>query len=99
MRLRLSHRADADLDAIWTYIAKDNPKAADRVERDLHTTMQMLSEHPGIGHIRPDVPRPGYRFWRIYSFLIVYRIEADDLIVVRVLHGSRDIRQHLRLGS
>ena len=95
MRLRISPRADTDLAAIWDYVARNNQRAADRVENDLHSAMQMLAEYPGIGHTRPDVP-PSYRFWRVYSFLIVYRIEVDALVVVRVIHGSREIRRHLR---
>ena len=98
MKLRIAPRADADLDAIWDYIARDNQRAADRVEDDLHSAMRMLAEYPGIGHTRPDVPS-GYRFWRVYSFLIVYRIDGDALVVVRVIHGSREIRRQLRTSG
>ncbi len=96
MKLRISPRADADLDAIWDYIARDSPRAADRVENDLHTALHLLADQPGIGHRRPDVTVRDYRFWRVYSYLIVYRMEADGLLVVRVLHGSRDLRRQLR---
>lgn len=57
--------------------------------------MQMLAEYPGIGHTRPDAPL-GYRFWRVYSLLIVYRIDSDAVVVVRVIHGSREIRRQLQ---
>ena len=95
MNLRISKPADADLDAIWQYIARDSLPAADRVEDTLHAAMQMLAEFPGLGHARPDVANPVYRFWTVKPYLIAYRVEADSLIVVRVLHGARDIRRHL----
>ncbi len=94
MKLRISPRADADLDTIWSHIAQDSAAAANRVDEALHSAMLILAEYPGIGHTRPDVPR-GYRLWRVYSYLIVYRIEADSVIVVRVIHGSREMRHLL----
>ena len=96
MKLRISPRANADVEAIWDYIAEDNPRAADHVEDDIHSAMGMLAEFPGLGHTRPDVRRPGFRFWRVHSYLIVYRVDEDTLLVVRVIHGSRKIRRQLR---
>lgn len=95
MNLRISPGADADLEAIWEYIARDNAAAADRVEDALHAAMRMLVENPGLGHTRPDVANPAYRFWTVKPYIIAYRVEADTLIVVRVVHGTRDIRTHL----
>lgn len=99
MKLRISGCADADLGAIWQYIALDDVAAADRVERDLHAAMRLLAEYPGIGHTRPDVNDRRYRFWRVHSYLIAYRVEGDTLFVVRVLHGAHDVRSQLHRGS
>ena len=96
MKLRISPRANSDVEAIWNYIARDNPRAADQVEDDIQSAMRMLAEFPGLGHTRPDVRRPGFRFWRVRSYLIVYRVDEDTLLVVRVIHGSREIRRQLR---
>lgn len=62
MRFRISRRADADLDQIWKFIARDNLPAADRVEQELHAAMQRLAESPGLGHTRADVGDARYRF-------------------------------------
>jgi hypothetical protein len=35
------------------------------------------------------------RFWPVYSYLIVYRPDAEPLAVVRVLSGSRDVAEIL----
>ncbi len=95
MNLRISKRADADLDSIWQYIARDNPAAANRVEQALHAAMRMLAAFPGLGHRRSDVGNPAYRFWTVKPFIIAYRLDGDTLTVVRVLHGARDVRAHL----
>ena len=95
-RFRITHRASADIDEIWTYIAQDNPSAADRVEQQLHDTMNLLAEFPGIGHTRADVDDVRYRFWSVYDYVIVYRHDRKPIEVIRVLHGRREIRSMLR---
>jgi plasmid stabilization system protein ParE len=94
MSYRISLRADADLDEIWTYIAQDDPQAADQMEQALHEAMEQLARMPTLGHRRPDAS-DRYRFWRVGAYLIGYRVEKKVVHVVRVLHGSRDIRRFL----
>lgn len=95
MNYRVSLLANRDLDCIWEYIASDNPIAANRVDEELHAAMKLLAEFPGMGHTRADVSDPRYLFWPVYSYVIAYRIEAEALLVVRVIHGARNIRQVL----
>lgn len=80
MNLRVSKRADTDLDAIWQYVARDNPAAADRLEDAIHAAMHMLAEWPGLDHTRPDVTSPAYRFWTVKPYIIAYRIEGDSVV-------------------
>jgi plasmid stabilization system protein ParE len=96
VRLRISRRADADLEAIWNYIAQDSADAADRVEERLHSAMCMLAEFPGLGHRRSGVTNPAYRFWNVFNYIIAFRVRGRSLTVVRVLHGSRDFRKLFR---
>jgi toxin ParE1/3/4 len=92
-KFRISRRADADLDAIWDYIARASVQAADKVEAEIHSEIKGLAEMPGMGHEREDVANPSYRFWRVYSYLVAYRMEGRTLIVVRVVHGAQDLRR------
>lgn len=91
MNYRISRRADADLDAIWDFIARDNPKAADRVEADFRTAMRRLAEFPALGHRRPEAKYPPYRFLLVHSYLIAYRVQGKTVIIVRVIHSARDL--------
>ena len=43
--------------------------------------------------MRADVRDDRYRFKRVKSFVICYRVDESDLRVVRVLHGARDFRR------
>jgi toxin ParE1/3/4 len=41
--------ADQDLYAIWSHIAKDNPRAAENLIRRLHRKFEQLGRHPELG--------------------------------------------------
>jgi plasmid stabilization system protein ParE len=94
-RFVLTPAARADLAEISDYISQDNPDAANRVLDELRAAMRNLAEIPEMGHSRRDLASETLRFWPVYSYLIIYRPEARPLQVVRVLHGSRDIRRIL----
>ena len=96
MKYRISRRADADVRAICDRIAEDNPDAADRLDERIHTAIQTLARFPGMGHSRADVADPRYLFWAVGNYVIAYRTEGKELLVVRVLHGARDFRQFFR---
>ncbi len=93
MIYRISRRANADIEAICDYIAKDSPAAADRLDLRMHTTIEMLSQFPRMGHSRQDVSDKRYLFWTVGTYVIAYRMQGKQLIVVRVLHGARNIRK------
>lgn len=87
----LALQAQRDLDQIWDYIATGSPLAADQVLDRMHETFQQLAEMPGLGHTRADVPDPRYRFWTVYSYLIVYNPNTIPLEIVRVVSDYRDL--------
>jgi plasmid stabilization system protein ParE len=93
MSYRISRRANADLEVICDYIAKDNLDAADRFDERIHGTIEMLAQFPRMGHSRTDVSNKRYLFWTVGNYVIAYRVKGKQLIVVRVLHGARDFRK------
>jgi toxin ParE1/3/4 len=85
-RILRAPQADSDLAEIWSYIARDNPAAADRLIRKIDDAFQLIASNPDIG-IRQDEIRPGVRCEPVRRrYLIFYEI-GDD--AVRVLHGAR----------
>lgn len=88
---RLSPQAFRDIDEIWEFIAEDNLDAADNVRDEIFAACGKLADMPGMGHLREDLADEPLRFWRVYSYLIIYRPESRPLEIVRVLHGARDI--------
>ena len=55
LRIVRTDRADEDLIDIWTYIALDNERAADRVLDVLERKTRLLANNPNIGRERFDI--------------------------------------------
>ena len=94
-RYSLTQAARSDLIEIDDYLRAESPQAAVRVRAGLRAAMRKLAEHPGIGHLREDLADEPLRFWPVYSYLIIYRAEKRPIQIIRVLHGSRDVRRLL----
>lgn len=88
--------AVSDLEELTSYIAQDNPVAAKDVRQDILDTADRLSEHPGLG-IRPRFSAKrfaGIRFIPVHrypTYLLFYRDSPDEIEVLRVLHGARNL--------
>ncbi len=91
----LSPAARLDLIEIWEFIAQDNPDAADRVRDEMQEAMKLLAAEPGLGHYRKDLADEPLRFWRVYSYLVIYRPESRPLEIVRVLSAYRNVKELL----
>lgn len=88
----ISRRAREDLKRIWTYIARDDDHAADRLLLALDTRIGKLRDFPGIGTPRDDI-RSGARTLVHGSYLILYEhdADADQVEIVAVVEGMRDL--------
>jgi plasmid stabilization system protein ParE len=91
-RVLVTPSVRGDLLAIWEYIARDSIRQADRVIAAIQSSFQKLAESPGIGHTRRELD-PVYRVWCVYTYLIVYRPDADPIQVIRVVSGYRDLNR------
>jgi plasmid stabilization system protein ParE len=94
-RIEFTPEARRDLTELWEFITRDNLAAVDRAIASIEDALQDLVRMPGIGHTRSDVSELHHRFWRVGSYLIVYRFDVQALTVVRIIHGARDVRRLL----
>ncbi len=85
----MAREVEADLDAIWEYIARDNLDAADCWLATLFDGFAAVATNPDIGHTRKDLTSCEVRFWPVESYLIVYRIQPHRLAIeiVAVVQG------------
>ena len=91
MKVYWSRQANSDLLAIWRYIAQDNPAAATNLVRRIDDSCSELRDFPQKGGLRRGA-RGDVRQLVEDEYLIFYRIAANRVEVLRVLHGRRDLR-------
>jgi plasmid stabilization system protein ParE len=87
-------QAADDLLDVWSFIARDNPEAADRIEAAVFRACDLLADSPLAGRMRRDITSLPLRFWVMHpypNYLIVYDPEKKPLQIIRILHGARDL--------
>jgi plasmid stabilization system protein ParE len=52
-----------------------------------------------MGHVREDLTDKTFRFWSVYSYLIVYKMDTKSIEIVRVFSGYRDIESLLQTST
>jgi toxin ParE1/3/4 len=97
MHLR-APQAESDLDEIWYFLAtqSNSVDVADRVIDSITARFALLATHPYIGRRRDEDLRPGVRTFTVGDYVIAYRVDGDNVLILRVLRGSRDIEALFR---
>jgi toxin ParE1/3/4 len=98
MAHRVAPQAEAELDDIWYYVAKESGsiEIADRIVDSITERFYLLARHPHIGRQRDADLRPGLRSFPVGEYVIIYRVEKKDVLILHVFRGSRDIEALLR---
>ena len=84
----------ADYREIVTYLAGVNPDSADRFCDALEAALDLLSRHPEAGRLAGFPLAPKVRRWGVSGFrnyLLFYQARTDGVLLVRLLHGSRNL--------
>jgi toxin ParE1/3/4 len=89
-RVAFAGPAKQDLREIAAHIRRDNPAAARRVVARIRETCRTtLAIFPEAGTMRDDLD-PGLRCFSVGNYVSYFR-GRNPLVVVRVLHGARDV--------
>jgi toxin ParE1/3/4 len=95
LKLELSRLAQDDLSDIAQYtFTHYGERQVDIYLQALYDGMELLAENPEIGHQRNDLP-VGYKSLPIEKHSLVFTVQGESLILVRILHQSRDMQRHL----
>ncbi len=88
--------AQSDLFEIWSYIAEDSIRLADRIESEFRDLFASLAKMPRQGHTRKDLTKLPVLFFPLYSYLVVYRPEPAPIRILAVLRGRRNVKRLLK---
>jgi toxin ParE1/3/4 len=89
MKFRIVSAAERDLRQIAEHIARDNPSRARSFIRELNAKIRTVAAQPLLYPLREEWA-PELRAALHRNYQIVYRIEHDRVVFLRVLHGARD---------
>lgn len=87
----LSRRAESDLTEILLFIARDKPSAASSFLSQIEERFALLGRHPSVGEARSNLGSD-VRSFTFGNYAIFFRALGQTVEIIRVLHGSRDIR-------
>ena len=86
--IRWSRYAEDDLLNLITYIAKDNPDAAQNLKNQLESKCERLQRFPMSG--RPGRVEGTYELIISPTYVLVYMLISNEIHVLRVLHTAQN---------
>jgi len=91
MKILIRPEAEDDLDGLFAWIAKDNPRAAVETIRRIRAKLDLLAA-TGFAEIGRPGRDKGTRELVEGPYIIVYEIRKDrnELVVLGVFHGARE---------
>jgi|ERR1700722_8783078 len=102
MKVRISGRAQSDLDCIFAHVfVRQSPEAAERFLDLAKDATKFLADNPLAGpHPRWATRHRTLRFWVISktNFLIYYLADEQGVSIERVLDGRRDVSRIIERG-
>jgi toxin ParE1/3/4 len=84
----LSEGAMADLDHIAATVAEGNPTRAVRFIKELRQRCEGLADMPHRFQLVPRFERAGVRRQVFGNYLIFYRVSAEAMEILHILHGA-----------
>lgn len=98
-RVVLSRTAEAELEAIADHIARDSPVRALSFVEELRAVCDLLAEHPERFPLTPRYAGLGVRRRAYRDYLVFYRVTAEAVEVLHVVHGARDVEALLHTSA
>jgi len=90
VKVVLSRQAHLDLMAQISWLMSLSPRAARSAQQAIHTQLRTLAQFPAAG----PSSESGEREWPIRfgrdGYVVVYRIEADRVVIGRIFHSRQD---------
>lgn len=93
MKLDWAEPSLLDLENIREYIAKDSEHYATRFIARIIEAAETLQQFPLIGRTVPEAEDETIRELLFHNYRIIYRAEADRVLILAVIHGGRDMNQ------
>ena len=91
MRIVWTEPAVEDLASIKQHIERDSEFYGARVVEGVIERAEQLTTFPRSGRVVPAAGRDDVREVYCHSYRIIYRLEPARVLILAVIHGSRDM--------
>jgi toxin ParE1/3/4 len=91
-------QAEIDLESILEDLQQKSLAAAERYANQFYDKAKMLAQFPELGRVRPEI-LPNVRSTLVWPYVMFYRIVGDEVHILRILHGRRDLRTIMQAES
>jgi toxin ParE1/3/4 len=89
--VRWTERASKDAIAIYDYIADRSEGYAESVYLRILSRPSQLADYPESGSIVPEYNHPDVRELFVHSFRLIYRVAGNEIRILTVIHGRRQL--------
>jgi len=80
-----------DLRELYAYIARDSELYASGFVQRLISATERLVDHAEMGRVVPESNNDSIRELLYQNYRIIYRLKDDQVEVLSVIHGARDL--------
>ena len=87
MRITITPAAAGDLDEIWAYLNDRSPRAAEKTIDRITDGITLLAAFP----LWFPLHGLSVRKLLVSPYLVFYTVTVNRVVVLRVLHGARDL--------
>ena len=91
MRVEWSNLASDDLDSLVAYISRDSVLYGKAFGERVVLATRRLLDFPESGRMIPEAEDKSLREIVVQGYRVMYRLESDRVLVLAVMHGSRDL--------
>lgn len=82
-----------DVKGLRDFISRDSRAYSERFVQRLIDIVEKAAKYPMMGRTMPEALDVNIRELLFQKYRIVYRVEASRILVLMVIHGSRDPSQ------
>jgi toxin ParE1/3/4 len=91
MKIVWTEPAIEDLHELHAYIARDSEMYASGFVERIILAAEQLIDHPKVGRMVPETNDENIRELLFQRYRLIYRIKGDDIEMLSVIHGARDL--------
>ena len=93
MKVLWSKKASNELEAIYKHIKKESPQNAVLVFNEIYDLANSLLNFPYKFPVEPIINVEKVRFAVIWSFKIIYSVEKESIVILRVFNTKQNPKQ------